>query len=303
MAGRSLQRPERRAGAPAPEGAISNLPQSFARQVWDKLRDHLAEAIAVAIFAALAAGYVMFLTRMQAAEARLEELRVSGLNAIIAAAATGALAAIATGLLVRSRFRRIADDLRHRIAGMERESALEQPNEQKVRAAVEAAIASASETGEDLALVLVDIDDFRRLNNDYSYDIGTFVLRQCARLLSSNIRGSRDRVMRYFERGDEFLIILPGTGVEDAYQAVAERLRKLVKDNRFILSDDKRYRGEFCELTISAGVTAYAAGEDWSAVRDRIVTALHDAKDHGKDRCVRILPDHRAHDRSGNQSE
>lgn len=46
--------------------------------------------------------------------------------------------------------------------------------------------------------------------------------------------------MRYFERGDEFLIILPGTSVEDAYQGVAKRLRKLVKDNRFILSDDRR---------------------------------------------------------------
>jgi hypothetical protein len=56
------------------------------------------------------------------------------------------------------------------------------------------------------------------------------------RMFSSNVRRSRYRVICYFERGDEFLIILPGTSVEDAYQGVAKRLRKLVKDNRFILN-------------------------------------------------------------------
>ena len=264
---------------------------SFGRQISDKFFDHLAEVIAVAIFASLAGFYFLFLAKLRVATVDLDNLHVTALSAVLAVFASVIVSAAVTGVFLTLRFRRIASALRLRIASMERESALEQTNEQKVRAAVEEAMASATQAGEDLSLVLVDIDNFRRLNNAYSYDIGTFVLRQFARLVSSNIRGARDRVMRYFERGDEFLVILPRTNLDDAYQGVAERLRKLVKGNRFLLSDGPEHRGEFCELSISAGVTAYLPGEHWKDVRGRMVTALHDAKAHGKDRCVLIGPD------------
>ena len=191
MERRNHQRFERRTGRALSQGApggdqqpsatISNLPWSFVGQIWDKFCDHLAELIALAVFGVLAGAYFLFVTKIQVAESHLERIRVSALSATLTAIAAGAVCGIVTAVFLRWRFRRITDELRRRIASMERESALEQTNEQKVRTAVEEAIASAAEAPEDLALILVDIDDFRRLNNEYSYDVGTFVLRQCAR--------------------------------------------------------------------------------------------------------------------------
>ncbi len=297
MAKRGFARIEGRAdGGPrldasAGGGILSStdgLMVTFAKKIWDKIGDHFAEVIALALSGVVTAAYFLFVRKIRWVELQLGRIEVSALDAVLAAIATGTVGAALSAVVVKRGVRSTMDDLRLRISRMERESALEQTNEQKVRVAVEAAMSAAADESEALALVLIDVDDFRRLNNDYSYDVGSFVLRQVARLLASNIRGSRDRVMRYFERGDEFLVILPGTGIENAYQGVAERLRKLVKDTRFLLGDRPDSRGEFCELTISAGLTAYSPGDEWKDLRDRLVGALHEAKQHGKNRCVPI---------------
>jgi diguanylate cyclase (GGDEF)-like protein len=197
---------------------------------------HLAEVLALSIFAILTRAYLVFAAKVRWLELWLDGWQINGAGFALAVVFAEVSGAVVAGLFLTRHFHRITRDLRLRIASMERDTALEQTNEQKVREAVEAAMRAATEDGESLTLILADIDDFRRLNNEYSYDIGTFVLRQFARLLRSNIRGARDRVMRYFERGDEFLIILPGTDLENAHQGVAERLRKLIHGNRFLLS-------------------------------------------------------------------
>jgi diguanylate cyclase (GGDEF)-like protein len=292
MGERSSVRPERRGDSTPPPthqdpSEIANIPIRLAGGIWEKFWDHIAEVVAVSLIALLTSTYFLLGEKVRAAELWLGGREVTALSAVIGAFAACTSGALLTGILFTIRSRRIENGLRSQLLRMERDSALEQTNEQKVRAAVEGAIVTASDNGEAVALVLLDVDDFRRLNNEYSYDAGSFVLRQFARLLSENVRGSRDRVMRYFERGDEFLVLLPGTSLENAYQGVAERLRKLVKGTRFLLGD-REARGKFAELTVSAGLTAYSPGDQWKDVRDRLVGALHEAKRNGKDRCVPI---------------
>ncbi len=130
-----------------------------------------------------------------------------------------------------------------------------------------------------LSIVMLDLDDFKRVNDSLGHQAGDRVLREFAMLVSGGARGT-DLAARY--GGEEFAMILPHTDRERA-EHVAERIRAAVADFSF-LEPDHRLR-----VTVSAGAATFAPGltiasaEQLVAAADR---ALYAAKKAGKNQVV-----------------
>lgn len=127
------------------------------------------------------------------------------------------------------------------------------------------------------AVILFDIDDFKRVNDLYGHEQGDFVLRETARLMQYELRGS-DELARW--GGEEFLILAGHTDLVHA-RALAERLRVLLARHSF---------GEAGTITASFGVAAYRDGESVSALMQRADEALYRAKHTDKNRVEVALP-------------
>ena len=136
-------------------------------------------------------------------------------------------------------------------------------------------------TGNPMALLIGDIDDFKQVNDTMGHAAGDSVLRQVGRILTENAR-QLDIVARY--GGEEFAVILPSVTRGTAL-AVAERMRSTVAQHRFITGTDVR---PTCGLTISFGGALYPldakSRTDLVDKADRI--ALYEAKRQGKNRVV-----------------
>ncbi|MCP5149676.1 MAG: diguanylate cyclase [Ectothiorhodospiraceae bacterium] len=131
-------------------------------------------------------------------------------------------------------------------------------------------------TGESLALVMVDVDHFKRINDDFGHPAGDRVLRQVADILRDNLRPA-DMAARY--GGEEFALLLPGCGLRDAL-ALAERLRRAVESMPWPESAGPAPG----TVTISAGVGTMddvASAEQLVARSD---DALYRAKRAGRNR-------------------
>jgi diguanylate cyclase (GGDEF)-like protein len=135
--------------------------------------------------------------------------------------------------------------------------------------------ARRNETG--MAVIMADIDDFKRLNDEFGHLLGDEVLRQVSSLFHQQVR-KIDVVCRY--GGEEFAILLTHTGEEQA-AAVAEKLRRLVEKWQF--------PGVPWTITLSAGVAAFPTH---GVTRDEMIqaadSALYAAKQAGRNRvCVK----------------
>lgn len=139
---------------------------------------------------------------------------------------------------------------------------------------------------EAFALLMLDIDHFKQLNDSCGHSIGDQVLREIARVLTQDMR-EVDTVARY--GGEEFVIILPET-TEAEGQAVAERIRHAVEQALF-LSDPQMVGLAPLRLTISIGVSCFPEHapdkRDLMACAD---AALYAAKDQGRNRVVVYSP-------------
>jgi diguanylate cyclase (GGDEF)-like protein len=124
-----------------------------------------------------------------------------------------------------------------------------------------------------LSLILFDIDHFKKFNDTYGHPIGDQVLKMTARTIRGLLRRT-DQAFRY--GGEEFCILLPETGLENAV-LVAERLRQKIAANRTVRN---------LSVTISLGVASFAKGETPEAVIKRADTALYRGKEGGRNRVV-----------------
>jgi len=129
-----------------------------------------------------------------------------------------------------------------------------------------------------LAVLMLDIDHFKQLNDTYGHEAGDVVLREVAGVMRQAVR-SEDTVCRY--GGEEFVVIMPELGTEDALSR-AESMRHMVSELRIY------HRGEALrEVTISIGVAVYPHNGD---TLDQILSladrALYDAKHLGRNRVV-----------------
>ena len=137
-------------------------------------------------------------------------------------------------------------------------------------------MAAASASGSDLALLLLDIDHFKRFNDSFGHVIGDEALKLVAHALVAGVKG-RDMVARY--GGEEFAVILPATSLAHAL-GLANGLGAAVKGRRMLLKSTGRDLGR---ITVSLGVARYRPGESASDLVRRADAALYAAKNRGRD--------------------
>ncbi len=131
-----------------------------------------------------------------------------------------------------------------------------------------------------LALLLLDIDDFKKYNDKYSHLDGDKVLSGLGEIISNCLRGM-DSAYRY--GGEEFTILLPETQISEATK-VAERIQNKLRETKFV-----SMKGEISYITVSIGITDYCSNEDLSSFILRADKAMYLSKDKGKN-SVSILP-------------
>ncbi|KYK49665.1 MULTISPECIES: PleD family two-component system response regulator [Bradyrhizobium] len=137
----------------------------------------------------------------------------------------------------------------------------------------------ASIRGKPLALMILDIDYFKSINDNYGHDAGDDVLREFAVRVRKSIRGI-DLACRY--GGEEFVIVMPETDLHVAGM-VAERLRRSIAGEPFAIHKGTKR----IEVTISIGLTTLERkGEAVADVLKRADTALYRAKHDGRNRVV-----------------
>jgi diguanylate cyclase (GGDEF)-like protein len=136
--------------------------------------------------------------------------------------------------------------------------------------------AQAMRTGSELAVLLVDLDHFKRINDSCGHAVGDVTLRNAARVLSAAVR-SGDAAVRF--GGDEFLLVLHGADARGA-ERVAESVRRALAD----LPPVSEGMGS---MTASIGVALFPAhGESLEEVVHEADLAMYRAKARGRDQVV-----------------
>ncbi|HEX8664823.1 MAG TPA: GGDEF domain-containing protein [Beijerinckiaceae bacterium] len=131
-----------------------------------------------------------------------------------------------------------------------------------------------------LALIVIDIDFFKRFNDTYGHLTGDQVLKLVGMTMRETVKSSRATIARF--GGEEFAIILPGAAIEPA-RGVAESIRQSVMGRELV----KRATGESLgKVTISAGVAALQAGDTAVSLLERADQCMYMAKRMGRNRTV-----------------
>jgi diguanylate cyclase len=172
-----------------------------------------------------------------------------------------------------------SEQLRNKVK-QERESALmDQLTEVRNRMAyderIEQEYARWKRYQSPLSLIVIDIDFFKKINDNFGHIAGDKVLHTVAQNLQENIRET-DFLARY--GGEEFVIIMPDTEAQEGL-AVAEKLRTAVQDCGF------HYRGDSVQVTISCGVAEFSQSDIPGKVFEKADAAMYRAKSEGRNRC------------------
>lgn len=121
-----------------------------------------------------------------------------------------------------------------------------------------------------LSIILLDIDDFKNVNDTFGHDIGDEILKSITKILSSNVRAT-DTVCRW--GGEEFVIILPATHLEKA-KHVGNNLRKLINEHPFSVVPKN--------ISCSFGVATLKDDDNKDSLFKRVDMTLYRAKNSGK---------------------
>lgn len=138
-------------------------------------------------------------------------------------------------------------------------------------------VAYARKHASTFSVVSMDIDHFKRINDQHGHEGGDMVLQQVALTLSNNIRGG-DYLFRL--GGEEFLMLLVDTPAAGA-ASVAEKLRAHIEREVFHLPKNERRN-----ITISAGVASFDGHPDYQRILRESDEALYRAKNEGRNRVV-----------------
>lgn len=127
-----------------------------------------------------------------------------------------------------------------------------------------------------LITAILDIDHFKRINDDYGHLVGDKVLRTISQLINKQVRDSD-----FFGRigGEEFAVILVDSDIENALKRLND-FRELVHNCKFGI------KGQRVIVTVSGGCAKFEAGDDPDSVYDRADRALYKAKRAGRNKCL-----------------
>jgi diguanylate cyclase len=139
--------------------------------------------------------------------------------------------------------------------------------------------ARAERSGTALCVALIDIDNFKTINDTYGHQVGDVVLAHLIAIIKETIR-THDLIGRY--GGEEFLLLLPESRIEEAV-AVSSRLQRQLALNPLVWGSQK------LAVTFSAGIAARIPAESNEALIKRADLALYEAKRAGKNR-VTVAP-------------
>ncbi len=155
-------------------------------------------------------------------------------------------------------------------------------NRRSFEAALESALADVRRHGDRAAVMTLDVDNFKHVNDTYGHAAGDDVLRSAATALRQRLRIT-DQIGRL--GGDEFGVILRRTDAAGAQEAGRELLQTL-RDLRVPVGD------RTVRLTVSAGLRALEAGDtqDGGTLLSEADMAMYDAKERGRDRLVVVRP-------------
>ncbi|MFT7861162.1 MAG: GGDEF domain-containing protein [Sulfurimonas sp.] len=169
----------------------------------------------------------------------------------------------------------VISDLQGKIRELEQNSQLDALTKVFNRRSLDSYIHKICEKGEienDLHLLILDIDDFKNLNDTHGHIAGDKVLIFLSNLLRKTLRDG-DRIFRY--GGEEFVIVLNRID-DDSCLHISERILKLVNTNKLI------YKGTTLQITVSIGSTKYHPGDTLETLIERADTALYRSKNNGK---------------------
>lgn len=138
---------------------------------------------------------------------------------------------------------------------------------------LELAVDTAKENGVHYALVMLDLDHFKRINDEYGHHVGDEVLVHCTELIQANIRES-DRLFRF--GGEEFTLLMPGVSHKGLH-SVVDKLRAAIEEG---------LTSPGGPVTASFGVALLGSGENWESWLARADSALYLAKEGGRNRVI-----------------
>jgi diguanylate cyclase len=138
---------------------------------------------------------------------------------------------------------------------------------------------AAVENRRPLSVLLIDVDHFKRFNDDFGHGVGDQVLRLIAKVLQEQVR-DQDLPARY--GGEELIAVFPNSDLK-ACTAVGESIRRLISERKIT----RRSNGEVLPgITVSVGVAQLKPGESMTDVIERCDKALYKAKGSGRNRVV-----------------
>lgn len=152
------------------------------------------------------------------------------------------------------------------------------PNRRQFDATLQKEWYRALRDGAPLALMMIDVDHFKALNDLFGHQIGDGFLARVGRIIRDNVRRAGDMAARY--GGEEFAVVLPGTGASGALE-MAELIRRAVSSSDFASLVEGGY-----PISVSIGVAASVplAGAGSAALVHNADAALYQAKRNGRNR-------------------
>ena len=154
-------------------------------------------------------------------------------------------------------------------------------NRRALEGAIGRVIAKTNRDGSPLSLIIIDLDHFKRVNDTYGHQAGDAILVHVISLFQQTVR-EYDLLSRL--GGEEFLIVLPDSGLEEA-RRIAERCRNVVKSNVLV------FESRAIPITCSFGVAGYERNATgFEGLVKQADEALYQAKEEGRDRVVLFKP-------------
>ena len=195
----------------------------------------------------------------------------------VASASERLQAGQAEAVQLSTRVRELESELRRLSEEVSIDALTQVANRRGLAEAFAAESARHSRDGSTLAVALIDIDNFKRLNDSLGHSVGDQALKSLATRVRAALRPV-DHVARF--GGEEFVLLLPATEIPAAQEALT-RLQRDLTASLFM------HDGRDVFVTFSAGVTAWRVGEALEPAIERADEALYEAKRMGKNRtCV-----------------